>query len=229
VRPRAVLLLASVLTALVGTGLVALYVHGADARARQRAVGDGRLTALLVVGREVPPGTAAEDISFDRRPFAGGSIPPEAVTDLRDLTGTVSTTTLFAGTPLVKGMFSEAGASRGAELGLTGMAPGNVVVPVRVNGLEALSEALAPGLEVTLFNTVEGTTTVVVPRIAVVRVVRGGTDDEGTVQALLVQATPSDAALITAANRAQSLDVGLPGSEAAINRDVRAVVPVTRR
>lgn len=228
-RPRAVLLLASVLLALVGTGLVALYVHGADARARERAGGDGRLTALLVVSGDVSPGTAAEDVSFDRRPFSGGSIPPDVVTDLRELTGTVSTTTLFAGMPLVKGMFTADGASRGAEIELTGMAPGNVVVPVRVNGLDAMSEALAPGLEVTLFNTVEGTTTVVVPRIAVVRVVRGGADDEGGVEALLVQATPSDAALITAANRAQSLDVGLPGSEAAITRDTRAVVPVTRR
>lgn len=227
-RVRAVLLAASVLTALVGTTLVAIYVYGADARARERAVGDGRMTAILVVTREVPAGTDASEVSFDRRPFVGGSIPPDVVTDLRELSGQVSTTTLFAGTPLVRGMFSDQGSARGAEVELTGVSPASVVVPVRVNGLAAMAEALAPGVEVTLFNTVEGRTAVIVPRIRVVRVVRGGSDGGG-IDALLVQATPADAALITAANRAQSLDVGLPGSEAAVSRDVTAAVPIARR
>jgi len=228
VRARAVLLAASVITALVGTTLVALYVYGADARARERAVGNGRMTAILVVTREVPAGTAASEVSFDRRPFVGGSIPPDVVTDLRDLSGQVSTTTLFAGMPLVRGMFTDQGASRGAEVELTGVSPGSVVVPVRVNGLKVMAEALAPGVDVTLFNTVEGRTTVIVPRIRVVRVVLGGSDGGG-IDALLVQATPPEAALITAANRSQSMDVGLPGSEAAVSRDVTATVPVVPR
>jgi hypothetical protein len=108
---------------------------------------------------------------------------------------------------------------------LTGVSPGSVVVPVRVIGLDAMAEALAPGVEVTLFNTVEGRTAVIVPRIRVVRVVEGGSDG-GRIDALLVQATPLDAALITAANRSQSLDVGLPGSAAAVSRQVTAAVPV---
>ena len=224
-RVRAVLLAASVITAFVGTALVAIYVHGADARARERAVGDGRMTAILVVTRDVPAGTPAAEVSFDRRPFPGGSIPPDVVGDLRDLSGQVSTTTLFAGTPLVHGMFSDQGAARGAEVELTGVSPGSVVVPVRVTGLDAMAEALAPGVEVTLFNTVEGRTAVIVPRIRVVRVVQGGSDG-ARIDALLVQATPLDAALITAANRAQSLDVGLPGSAAAVSRQVTAAVPV---
>jgi pilus assembly protein CpaB len=230
VRPRAVLLIASILVALVGTGLVALYVQGADARAQQRAVGDGGLTPVLVVSRKVPPGTSATEISFDRKPFSDGSIPPDAVTDLREIAGKVSTTTLFAGTPLVRGMFTDQGASRGAEIELTGVAPGNVVVPVRVNGLDSLAEALSPGVDVTLFNTVDGRTTVVVPRIRVVRVTRNGSSvSGGRIDSLLVQASPSDAALITAANRAQSLDVGLPGSKAVVTKDVTAAVPVPHR
>lgn len=227
-RVRAVLLAASVIIALAGTALVAVYVHGADARARERAVGDGRTTAVLVVTRGVSAGTPAGEVSFERRPFAVGSIPPDVVTDLRDLGGQVSTTTLFAGTPLVRGMFSDQGAARGAEVELTGVSPGSVVVPVRVTGLDAMAEALAPGVEVTLFNTVEGRTAVIVPRIRVVRVVQGGSDG-GRIDALLVQATPPDAALITAANRAQSLDVGLPGSAAAVSREVTAAVPIPPR
>jgi hypothetical protein len=216
------MLAVSVALALVGTGIVALYVHDADARAERRAGTDGGLTPVYVVTRQVPAGTSVAEVRIDRRPFAGGSVPPNAVTDLGDIAGKVTSTTLFAGAPLVKGMFTDDGAARGAEIELTGVAAANVVVPVRVNGLEAMSEALAPGVEVTLFSTAEGSTAVVVPRIGVVRVVRSGGDRIG---ALLVQATPAQAALITAANRAQSLDVGLPGSKADVTTGVRATVP----
>jgi hypothetical protein len=219
------MLAVSVVVALAGTALVALYVHGADARAQRRVVGDG-LTSIYVVTADAPPGTSVADVRIDRRTFAGGSVPPHPVTDLDQIAGKVTSTTLFAGAPLVRGMFTDEGAPRGAEIELTGVAPGNVVVPVRVNGLDALAEALAPGVEVTLFNTTEGRTAVIVPRIGVVRVVRAA-GDRG-ISALLVQATPANVALITAANRAQTLDVGLPGSEAAVTTGLAARLPRTR-
>ena len=106
------------------------------------------------------------------------------------------------------------------------VAPGNIVVPVRATGLDAMAEALAPGVEVTLFNTADGRTSVIVPRIGVVRVVR--TPGDRGISALLVQATPQNVAIITAANRAQSLDVGLPGSEAAVTTNLSARQPQTR-
>ena len=223
-RSRTAMLAVSVALALAGTGIVALYVRGADARAERRAVGEGGLTSIYVVTRQVPAGTSVADVRIDRRAFAGGSIPPDAVTDLGAIAGKVTSTTLFAGAPLVAGMFTDDGSARGAEIELTGVGAANVVVPVRVSGLEAMSEALAPGVEVTLFSTAEGSTTVVVPRIGVVRVVRSNGSGE-RISALLVQATPSQAALITAANRAQSLDVGLPGSKADVTTSVRAAVP----
>jgi pilus assembly protein CpaB len=228
VRSRTTLLGVSVVLALVGTALVALYVRGADARAERRVVGDGGLTSIYVVTRDVPAGTSVADVRIDRRAFSGGSIPPDIVTDLDDIAGKVTSTTLFAGAPLVTGMFTADGAARGAEIELTGVTAGSVVVPVRVSGLDAMAEALAPGVEVTLFSTAEGNTAVVVPRIGVVRVVRSsGSGDR--ISALLVQATPAQAALITAANRAQSLDVGLPGSKADVTTSVRATVPARTR
>jgi pilus assembly protein CpaB len=217
------MLAVSVVVALAGTALVALYVRGADSRAQQRAVGDG-LTSIYVVTGDVAPGTSVADVRIDRRAFTGGSVPPGAVTDLDQIAGKVTSTALFAGAPLVRGMFTDEGAARGAELELTGVASGNVVVPVRVAGLDAMAEALAPGVEVTLFNTIEGRTSVAVPRISVVRVVRAQ-GAAARIGALLVQATPEQAALITAANRAQSLDVGLPGSKADVTTSVRARVP----
>jgi Flp pilus assembly protein CpaB len=227
VRSRAALLAVSVAVALVGTGLIAFYVHDADARAQRKVVGDGRLTPLYVVTRDVPAGTSVSQVNVARRSFAAGSIPPDAVTDLDAIAGKVTASTLFAGAPLVGGMFTDSGAARGAEIELTGVAPGNIVVPVRIGGLDAMSEALTPGVEVTLFHTVKGDTKVIVPRIGVVRVVRGTGDGEGgtgRIDALLLQASPRDAALITAANRAQSLDVGLPGSRAAVTTSVGARV-----
>jgi pilus assembly protein CpaB len=228
VSRRAVSLVAATLVAVVGVALVAVYVQGAESRARQRY---GQSARVLVTRDAAPAGTPAHDLILQWRTLPRAAVPAGAVTELDRLAGHVTTAPLFPGVPIVTGMFGRSAPPRGAEGAVSGASATGMVVPVRVNDLPTIGGLLKPGDHVTLFASNEGRTRVVVARVPLVGF--GGTAAGGTGQradggaapgaeALLVDANPQDAAAIIAAARIAPLDVALPGSRADVPGDLSA-------
>jgi Flp pilus assembly protein CpaB len=106
---RALLLIASILVAATGTGVVALYAKSADDRAgnRQSAV------EVLVAKQSIDVSTKSEDLGglVEKQSFPGAFVPGDAVKNLDQLQGLVATTTIAAGRPLQVSLFGKPGAA----------------------------------------------------------------------------------------------------------------------
>jgi hypothetical protein len=105
----------------------------------------------------------------------------------------------------------------GPESAIDGVRPDHVVIGVQPGASTAVAAAVRPGQQVTLWSVGDGTATVIVPRVTVVRVER---DRRETPSAVLVQATPADAGLIAAADQGRIV-IGIPGSTAPITPGAR--------
>lgn len=104
---RTLLLIAAMLVAALATGLVWLYVQGADARARQR----NALVGVLVAAREVPAGTTVADLAAQVTTVQvpSGAVPPGGLSSLADLQNPdlVTLDTLHAGQFVVQTALSD--------------------------------------------------------------------------------------------------------------------------
>ncbi len=100
---RVVAAVVAAVMALAGLGLISKYVAGADAR----ALAGVETRSVYVVGTAVPKGTdaAALAASVEKRLLPAAGIPQEAVTDLNQVTGRVTSTDLVPGEVLIQGRF----------------------------------------------------------------------------------------------------------------------------
>lgn len=140
----------AVVLAVAGGVAVYLYAAGADARAAEGA----ELVEAYVVTETVPIGTPAESIQdyIEVDELARNAVPEDAVTDLADLDGLVTSAELLPGDILREGRFVDpADASAGAVAVPEGMQLVSFTLPAdRVVGGE-----VGPGDRIGLVGTVD--------------------------------------------------------------------------
>lgn len=101
---RALLLIAAILVAATGTGVVALYARSADQRAGQQQDS----VTVLVATKQIEAGAQGQDLSgaVEKRSYARAFVPPDAIISLDTLRGLVATATIPVNRPLQRSLFS---------------------------------------------------------------------------------------------------------------------------
>jgi pilus assembly protein CpaB len=154
---RVLLIAATLLLAVVGTGAVLAYVGRADAR----AVAGKQAVTVLVAVKKVPAGTTAGNAERDGllRPtvLPAETVPADAVTEVAaDLSGLVAGGDIQPGQLLLRGMFvAEQQQTGGLALG-----EGKIAVSVSVSAAQRVAGYLRAGSKVAVFDTftvLEGT------------------------------------------------------------------------
>jgi pilus assembly protein CpaB len=135
-RQKLIGIIASVLLAAVGTGLLVAYVRSAE----HRALKGEKTVDVLVVSNTIPKGTKAEDITANLRMEA---VPvkiatKDALASTSALAGKVAAVDLLPGEQLVSSRFSSA-------TEVQGIAPGMLQVTVAVDAVRALGGQLRKG------------------------------------------------------------------------------------
>jgi len=139
-RRKVIGIIASVVLAALGTGVLVAYVRSAEDRALvgEQAVG------VLVVTQGISKGTKAEDLSskVKTEQVPGKVVAQGAVADLRALNGLVAGADLFPGEQLVQSRFAAAAVVTPA---LTTAPPGSLRVTVAMDALRALGGQVRTG------------------------------------------------------------------------------------
>lgn len=130
---RTLLLLASILVAAAGTALIWVYVQSADTRARS----DWHDTVtVLVATAAIDPGASSDAVRQVTKlvPVPRAVAPADAVTDLRSLTGRLTTVSILGGQFIQLGQFRAVGSTSGVSKGKQAVTV-NLEDPNRVAGL----------------------------------------------------------------------------------------------
>ena len=172
---RTLLLIASILIAAVGTGLVAVYVRGADTRARE---GTTQVTVYFAA-KLIPVGTKGSALnggdSLQPRTVALNSVPGDAVSSPEQVANEVTAVPIVQGAPLQKSMFSTSGISPASQ---SAPSPGRIGASFELTDPQRVANMLQPGMMVTVYNVPkDGKVGVAVPRVKVLQI---GTEQVGS-------------------------------------------------
>jgi pilus assembly protein CpaB len=202
-RQKLIGILASVLLAAVGTGLLVAYVRSAE----DRALKGEDTVEVLVVDATIPKGTKAEDISASLRlehvPVKVAT--KDALASTGPLAGKVAAVDLLPGEQLVSSRFSSP-----AEV--QGVAPNLLQVTVALDPVRALGGQLRKGdsVAVTVSFDDPETTHLVLHKVRVTDV---RTTDGLTVATPAVGPAPASGLLVTLAVDAPSMEKVVFGAE----------------
>jgi hypothetical protein len=144
---RTLLLIASILVAAVGTGLVALYVRTADRRAQ---AGEESVT-ILVANQDIPVGSTAATISgfVEEEPYPTRLVKhmKDPVSDLAKIpSGQSTVATIPAGLPLLLSQFGASGDSVAAAI--PGVDPDKTIFTLVVDNPAILTSYVRKGTAV---------------------------------------------------------------------------------
>jgi pilus assembly protein CpaB len=181
---RTFLLIASIVVAAIGTGLVAIYVNNADTRARSGE----QLVNVWVAKNLIPQSTAITRGMVQQEPFPQRLVSDSTVTDLRTIAGKVTSAQIFPQTPLDSHMFGEPSQ---APANLVNIESKKRAMMLQMTEPARLAGLLQPGSLVDVYSTSEqGGNQTAGPLIRNVRVISPG----GTVTAATGERvrTPSD-------------------------------------
>jgi pilus assembly protein CpaB len=202
-RQKIVGIVASVLLALVGTGLLVAYVHSAagDAGAADKTSG------VLVVSETIPKGTKAEDLGAKVRlqQIPTKVVTPNALATVNTLAGKVTAVDLLPGEQLVATRFSSP-----AEV--QGIAPGMLQVTVTMEAVRAIGGQVREGdsVAVTLSFEDPQTTHLVLHKVRVTDV---RTADGAPLSTAVSGTSPVGNLLVTLAVDAPALERVIFGAE----------------
>ena len=148
---RTVLLIAAVLIAAVGTGLIFAYVSSVN----DRALADQSPKKVLVVTRDIAAGTSAVDAekagSFELKELASASIPEGSLSDLTPVRDKVALAPIFVGEQVLAAKFGTIAASSGLSL-----TAGKLAVSIQLADPARVAGFVQPGSEVAIFVTLTG-------------------------------------------------------------------------
>jgi pilus assembly protein CpaB len=168
---RLALLIAAVLVAAIGTGLVFAYVKKAD----DRAIADQQPVTVLVAKVSIAPGTRVVDAanagSFEQKEFPKAAIVPGALSSTDPVRDQVVVSTIFPGQQLLSGMFGATAAATGS----IAIPPGQIAASFSFGDPQRVAGFVQPGSNVVVFLTSSlqndrATTRVLLPKVTVIAV-----------------------------------------------------------
>ena len=147
---RLLLIAATLLLAVVGTGAVLLYVGQADAR----ALAGKQAVTVLLAAKKVAAGTSAGDAERDgllrAEAMPAETIPTDAVTDVTgDLSALVASADIQPGQLLLRSMF----VAKEQRSGGLSIPDRKIAVTVSVTGAQRVAGYVQPGSKVAVFDT----------------------------------------------------------------------------
>jgi len=170
---RTLLLLAALVVAAVGTGLIFVYVHNIN----DRALADQKPQQILIAKTEIPAGTSVQDAAskgaFQQVDMAKKYVATGALSDTTPIADQVALAPIFPGQQVLSQMFGAAGSTSALPIPANDMAISvQLTDPARVAGF------VEPGSSVSIFATVNpstgGATTqatqLLLPRVQVIAV-----------------------------------------------------------
>ena len=163
---RTVLLVAAILVAALGAGLVLVYVHDVNQRVKAREAPE----RILIAKKIIPAGTtgaaasASGDLEFMK--IAREAVAPGALTSIDPVANLVALAPIYPGEQILSIKFGKQGASNLLTIPTAGTMALSISLPgpARVNGF------IAPGSEVAVFLTANGSTKVILDRVTVIAV-----------------------------------------------------------
>jgi pilus assembly protein CpaB len=168
---RLALLIAAVLVAAIGTGLVFAYVKKAD----DRAIADQQPVKVLVAKVAIAPGTRVVDAatagSFEQKEFPKSAIVPGALSSTDPVREQVVVSTIFPGQQLLTGMFGATAASAAS----IAIPPGQIAASFSFGDPQRVAGFVQPGSNVVIFltsalNGGQNSTRVLLPKVTVIAV-----------------------------------------------------------
>jgi len=163
---RTVLLVAAIVIAAVGAGLVLLYVHNVNQRASAREAP----RQVLVAKKIIPAGTtgaaafAAGDV--EATPLPEAAIAPNALASISKVADLVALSPIFQGEQILSTKFGKEGDS-GA---LTIPTAGTIAISLSLPGPARVNGFIVPGSEVAVYLTSTGTTRLILNQVKVIAV-----------------------------------------------------------
>jgi pilus assembly protein CpaB len=141
---RTFLLIASIVVAAIGTGLVAIYVSNADERARTAET----LVQVYVAKQNIPQGKAIASGMVQQEKIPQRLVSESAVTDLRTIAGKVTSATIYRHEQIITQMFISPSQ---APANIVNLVNGKVAVMVQMADPARLSGLLQPGSQVDVY------------------------------------------------------------------------------
>jgi pilus assembly protein CpaB len=163
---RTVLLVAAILVAALGAGLVLIYVRDVNQRVKAREAPE----QILVAKKIIPAGTtgAAASASGDLESvkIAREAVAPGALVSIDQVANLVALAPIYPGEQILSTKFGKQGASSLLTIPTAGTMALSISLPgpARVNGF------IAPGSQVAVFLTAGGSTRVILDRVTVIAV-----------------------------------------------------------
>src|SRR5450432_3165422 len=163
---RTVLLVAAILVAALGAGLVLIYVRDVNQRVKAREAPE----QILVAKKIIPAGTtgaaasASGDLEFMK--IAREAVAPGALASIDQVANLVALAPIYPGEQILSTKFGKQGASNLLTIPTAGTMALSISLPgpARVNGF------IAPGSQVAVFLTAGGSTKVILNRVTVIAV-----------------------------------------------------------
>lgn len=211
-RRRVVLLVSAVLLALLGMFIIVAYVASAE----RRALEGTELVPVLVAGDEIDANTPASDlgglVTTEEVPVRLRQ--PDAVRNLDNLVGQVTTSPIRAGEQIVRRQFGEP--DEVASGGGSGIKPSHGIVTIALESQRAVGGRLSPGdlvsvivslgqaqvpseTDPTQATSAGSTTGVVLSNVPVTAVTGGVSEESGQGQDVVMvslEVDPTDAELV---------------------------------
>jgi pilus assembly protein CpaB len=151
---RTLLLLAAVVVAAVGTGLIFVYVNGVN----DRAVADQSPQKVLVAKSQIAAGTTAADAAkagaFELRTVAKNSVAPGALSDITPIANEIALSTVFPGQQILAAQFGASGSTSSLPIPAD-----KIAISVQLNDPARVAGFVQPGSNVAVFLTADSTGT----------------------------------------------------------------------
>lgn len=170
---RTILLLAAVIVAALGTGLIYVYVHNIT----DKAIADQSPQHVLIAKTEIPAGTSVADAAskgaFQQVEMAKKYVATGALNDTTPIASQVALAPIYPGQQILSQMFGSAGTSSALPI-----PKDNLAISVQLTDPARVAGFVEPGSEVSIFATVSPsaggvatqTTRLLLPRVQVVAV-----------------------------------------------------------
>jgi len=164
---RTVLLVAAILVAALGAGLVLIYVHDVNQRVKAREAPE----QILIAKKIIPAGTtgAAASASGDLQSVnvAREAVAPDALASIDPVANLVALAPIYPGEQILSTKFGKQG---GASNLLTIPTAGTMALSISLAGPARVNGFIAPGSQVAVFLTSNGSTKVILARVTVIAV-----------------------------------------------------------